>query len=85
MVAQVWFYITWAVFVWPVVSAAASLAFLASSAALWYTFLHSWRSDPGVITASKADKFRVSVSLLSSSYWLPFHSCQFVGTGFAVQ
>lgn len=59
VVVQIWFYITWAVFVWPVVSVAASAAFVASSGALWYTFLRSWRSDPGVITASKADKFRV--------------------------
>lgn len=55
-----WFYITWLAFIAPAVSGAATAGFLLSSLALWYTFLRSWRSDPGVITASRADKFRVS-------------------------
>lgn len=59
-VLQMWFYITWAVFVAGAVSALASLLFALSSGALWYTFLRSWRSDPGVITASRQDKFRVT-------------------------
>ncbi|KAL0884302.1 hypothetical protein ABMA27_016282 [Loxostege sticticalis] len=66
LATKIWFYITWAVFVWPVVSVAASAAFVASSGALWYTFLRSWRSDPGVITASKADKFRTIIELSES-------------------
>lgn len=58
---QVWFYITWLVFIAGAVGAGATLAFLACSGLLWFTFLRSWRSDPGVITATKQDKFRVSV------------------------
>ena len=61
--AQVWFYITWAVFVAGVVGAGATLLFVLCSGALWYTFLRSWRSDPGVIAASRQDKLRVSVCL----------------------
>ncbi|XP_026765096.2 palmitoyltransferase Hip14 [Galleria mellonella] len=67
LATKIWFYITWAVFVWSAVSGAATLGFLLSSAALWYTFLRSWRSDPGVITASKADKFRTIIELSESS------------------
>lgn len=61
VVSQIWFYITWAVFIAGVVGAGATLLFALSSCALWYSFLRSWRSDPGVITASRQDKFRVSV------------------------
>lgn len=57
---QVWFYITWAVFVAGVVGAGATLLFVLCSGALWLTFLRSWRSDPGVISASRQDKLRVS-------------------------
>ncbi|XP_059059496.1 palmitoyltransferase Hip14 [Achroia grisella] len=67
LATKVWFYITWAVYVGGVVSSAVSLAFVASSGALWYTFLRSWRSDPGVITASKDDKFRTIIELSESS------------------
>ncbi|XP_028157492.1 palmitoyltransferase Hip14 isoform X2 [Ostrinia furnacalis] len=67
LATKVWFYITWAVFVWPVVSAWASAAFVGCSGALWVTFLRSWRSDPGVITASKADKFQTIIELSESA------------------
>lgn len=61
-------YITWLVFVTPVVSWLASAGFFSFSLLLWYMFLRSWRSDPGVITASKSDKFRVSLSVYYSFY-----------------
>ncbi|XP_050341961.1 palmitoyltransferase Hip14 [Nymphalis io] len=63
LATKVWFYITWLAFVAPVVSGAATAGFLLSSLALWYTFLRSWRSDPGVISASRADKFRTIIEL----------------------
>ncbi|KAM3955026.1 LOW QUALITY PROTEIN: palmitoyltransferase Hip14-like [Aphomia sociella] len=67
LATKMWFYITWAVFVCGAVSGAATLGFLCCSAALWYTFLRSWRSDPGVITATKADKFRTIIELSETS------------------
>ncbi|XP_045763022.1 palmitoyltransferase Hip14 isoform X1 [Maniola jurtina] len=63
LATKLWFYITWAVFVAPVVGAAPTAAFLLCSLALWYTFLRSWRSDPGVIRASRQDKLRTIVEL----------------------
>lgn len=41
----------------------ASLGFVLSSGALWYTFVRSWRADPGVIRASRPDKLRTIVQL----------------------
>lgn len=52
-----------------VVGVGATAAFVLSSGALWFTFLRSWRADPGVITASRQDKFRVRlVTLLPLVY-----------------
>ncbi|XP_041973310.1 palmitoyltransferase Hip14 [Aricia agestis] len=63
LATKVWFYITWMAFVAPAVSAAATAGFLLCSLALWYTFLRSWRSDPGVIAASRAERMRTIVEL----------------------
>ncbi|XP_045487875.1 palmitoyltransferase Hip14 [Pieris rapae] len=63
MATKLWFYVTWMVVIAPAVSVAATFGFLASSVLLWYTFLRSWRSDPGVIAASRADKLRTIVEL----------------------
>ncbi|GBP07474.1 Palmitoyltransferase Hip14 [Eumeta japonica] len=67
LATKAWFYITWMVVIASSVGAAASLAFFACSGLLWYTFLKSWRSDPGVITATKTDKFRTIIELSESS------------------
>lgn len=63
LLLQAWFYITWFVFVAGAVGFGATLLFVLCSAALWYFFLRSWRSDPGVISASRQDKFRTIVEL----------------------
>ncbi|XP_068627576.1 palmitoyltransferase Hip14 [Battus philenor] len=67
LATKVWFYITWVVFIAPVVSGAATVGFFLFSVALWYTFLRSWRSDPGVITGTKPDKFRTIIELSEST------------------
>ncbi|CAH1635439.1 unnamed protein product [Spodoptera littoralis] len=67
LATKVWFYITWAVFIAGVVGAGATLLFALSSCALWYSFLRSWRSDPGVIRASRADKLRTIIELSESA------------------
>ncbi|CAK1544798.1 unnamed protein product [Leptosia nina] len=63
LATKMWFYLTWMVVIAPAVGVAATLGFLASSGLLWHTFLHSWRSDPGVITASRSDKLRTILEL----------------------
>lgn len=60
---QAWFYITWFAFVAGAVGFGATLLFVLCSAVLWYFFLRAWRSDPGVISASRQDKFRTIVEL----------------------
>lgn len=63
LATKAWFYITWFVFVASAVPAAATLAFLLCSLALWHTFLRSWRADPGVIRASRQERLRTIVEL----------------------
>lgn len=63
LATKAWFYITWAALVAPVVGGAATAAFLACSLALWYTFVRAWRSDPGVIRASRQERLRTILEL----------------------
>ncbi|XP_047023549.1 palmitoyltransferase Hip14 isoform X2 [Helicoverpa zea] len=67
LATKAWFYITWAVFIAGVVGAGATLLFALCSAALWASFLRSWRSDPGVISASRQDKLRTIIELSESA------------------
>lgn len=66
LATKAWFYITWVVFVWPVVGWAASAAFALSSLALWRFFLAAWRRDPGVVRAARADQLR-TIALLAEA------------------
>ncbi|XP_052737938.1 palmitoyltransferase Hip14 [Bicyclus anynana] len=63
LATKLWFYLTWLVCVAPAVPAAATAGYLLGSLALWYTFVRSWRADPGVIRASRAERLRTIVAL----------------------
>lgn len=52
-------YVTWFIWISPHVPLLLSICFVASSLVLWYSFIRSWRGDPGVITSSTDQKFRV--------------------------
>lgn len=63
MTTKIWFYITWVVYIAPVVSPVVTIAFLVCSAGLWYFFLKSWRSDPGVIRATQELRIKTIIEL----------------------
>jgi palmitoyltransferase ZDHHC13/17 len=63
MATKLWFYITWLVYIAPVVSTVTTGLFLASSCGLWYFFLKSWRGDPGVIRPTMEQRFRTIIEL----------------------
>lgn len=46
-------------YVSPVVSGWTTIMFFACSGLLWVCFLKSWRGDPGVITPTQEQRFRV--------------------------
>lgn len=63
LATKAWLYVTWFAFIAGTVSVAATLGYVCTSAALWWGFLRSWRADPGVVRASRADRLRTIVAL----------------------
>lgn len=59
LATKLWMYITWIVYIMPRISLVTTVAFLSSSGALWYFFLKSWLGDPGVISTTQEQRFRV--------------------------
>ncbi len=60
---QMWFYYVWLFHIHPFVGPLTTLLFLACSTTLWYSFLKTWRGDPGVVSATKEEKFRTIIEL----------------------
>lgn len=60
---KLWFYITWMIYIAPIVSSSTTILFLASSCGLWYFFLRSWRGDPGIIKPTMDQRFRTIIEL----------------------
>ncbi|KAG8238511.1 hypothetical protein J437_LFUL017810 [Ladona fulva] len=58
-----WMYVTWFVWISRFVSPWITIAFGISSVLLWYTFLKSWRGDPGVVSATQEQKYRTIIEL----------------------
>ncbi|XP_014670773.1 PREDICTED: palmitoyltransferase ZDHHC17-like [Priapulus caudatus] len=57
-------YVTYIFWVWPVLRDVLSVFLVAGfSAGLWYNFYKSWKSDPGIVKASREQKFRTVVEL----------------------
>jgi palmitoyltransferase ZDHHC13/17 len=63
MATKIWFYITWFLYIAPIVSTSLTLMFVVSSAGLWYFFINSWRGDPGVIKATMEERFYTIIEL----------------------
>lgn len=60
---QVWFYITWLLYITPIVSTLTTISFLLSSGGLWYFFIRSWRGDPGIIKPTMEMRHRTIIEL----------------------
>ncbi|XP_046394667.1 palmitoyltransferase Hip14 isoform X3 [Ischnura elegans] len=63
LATKFWMYVTWFVWISKVVSPWISAAFIITSLLLWYTFLKSWRGDPGVVAATQEQKYRTIIEL----------------------
>ena len=61
--SKAWFYYVWFAFVHAFAGALTTLTFVAFSSSLWYTFMRTWRSDPGVIVTSREEKLRTIIEL----------------------
>lgn len=60
---QIWFYITWFLYIAPIVSTFTTICFILMSLFLWYFFLKSWRGDPGIIKPTMEQRFRTIIEL----------------------
>lgn len=60
---KIWFYITWLIYITPVVSTITTIGFLSCSLLLWYCFLKSWRGDPGIIKPTQELRIKTIVEL----------------------
>ncbi|KAH1026999.1 palmitoyltransferase Hip14 [Dendroctonus ponderosae] len=60
---KIWFYFTWFIYIAPAVGFMTTIAFLLSSALLWYNFLKSWLGDAGVLPTNKKLQFRTILEL----------------------
>jgi hypothetical protein len=62
MLFQFWMYVTWFVWISPHVDLWLSVVFMLSSGVLWYNFLRAWRGDPGVLSSTQEQKYRVCIN-----------------------
>lgn len=56
-----WVYVTWFVWIVPCIDFWATSAMLISSILLWYNFLKVWKGDPGIVSSTREEKFRIIV------------------------
>jgi palmitoyltransferase ZDHHC13/17 len=62
LATKFWMYLIWLLWIAPVIPLITTLAFLAGSGILWYSYLKTVRGDPGVVQSSMEQKFRVSLN-----------------------
>ncbi|XP_026271983.1 palmitoyltransferase Hip14 isoform X1 [Frankliniella occidentalis] len=56
-----WVYMTWLVWIVPHVNIWSTIAMLISSILLWYNFLKVWKGDPGIVSSTREEKFRLII------------------------
>ena len=54
-----WMYVTWFLYITPVVPLSHTLLLVGSSLLLWYNFLRVWLGDPGIISMSEDERYKV--------------------------
>lgn len=64
--SKAFFYVTWAIYIAPMVSAFVTLAFLAANIFLWICFLILWRFDPGVLKKTLNERLRTIIEIAES-------------------
>lgn len=72
---KAWIYYTWFTYVTLVVSPLSTVIFVLSSTGLWYNFLKSWRSDPGIVRTSQEVKYRTIIELAEDEGFNPSVFC----------
>lgn len=63
LATKFWFYAVWLIYIRPYVSAMTTFMFLILSTGLWYNFLKTWLSDPGIIKVNQDERYRTIIQL----------------------
>jgi palmitoyltransferase ZDHHC13/17 len=65
LATKFWMYLIWLLWITPVISPVTTIIFLSGSAILWYSYLKTWKGDPGVVQSSMEQKFRVNILFIN--------------------
>lgn len=66
--SKAFFYVSWALFIGPVVPLYITITFIVVNIILWLAFLRLWRGDPGIIKLTQRERLKSIISL--SNYTL---------------
>ncbi|XP_049956340.1 palmitoyltransferase Hip14 [Schistocerca serialis cubense] len=75
LATKFWMYVTWFVWIAPIVEVWITVLFVGSSLFLWYNFLRAWRGDPGVLSSTQEEKYRTIIELAERGGFDPQGFC----------
>jgi hypothetical protein len=61
--SKAFFYVTWAIYVAPVVPSLVTILFVTVNIFLWICFLMLWRGDPGILKTTLNDRLKTIISI----------------------
>lgn len=61
--SKAFFYVSWAVYIHPVVSSYTTLTFVILNILLWISFFRLWKGDPGVIKLTHKQRLKTIIEL----------------------
>lgn len=61
--SKAFFYVSWAIFIRPVVSSFISILFLTVNIILWIAFIRLWKGDPGIIKLTHKQRLKTIIEL----------------------
>ncbi|KAG5672899.1 hypothetical protein PVAND_002987 [Polypedilum vanderplanki] len=64
--SKAFFYVTWAIYIAPIVSTFITFLFLIVNVFLWISFLILWRGDPGILKTSLNERLKTIIDIAES-------------------
>lgn len=61
--SKAFFYVSWAIYISPVVSSYTTLSFVILNVLLWLSFLRLWKGDPGIIKLTHNQRLKTIIEL----------------------
>ena len=67
-------YVTWFIYITPVIPIGNTILLVGSSGFLWYNFLRAWLGDPGIIKMSEEERYQVFKQIYYTVTALLYHN-----------